>query len=151
MIYNIPHIKRRESNTNPNKDRGWTHVLEKVKQFLLHMWHPSCYSYYQPGDKSWMWLRQTDHIRCHLWHRYYWTVHQVTTAKPLKLQLQPNPWFSSSLVRSTPQFQNHTRNHTTLECRINWETHTPHTDVAVTLLYINGKFKMGKLKSPLLS
>jgi hypothetical protein len=33
---------------------GWTHVLRKGKQFLLHMWHPSFYLCYKPGDKLWM-------------------------------------------------------------------------------------------------
>jgi hypothetical protein len=27
--------------------RGWTQVLWKGKQFLLHLWHPSCYSSYK--------------------------------------------------------------------------------------------------------
>jgi hypothetical protein len=44
----------RSSNTKPTKNRGWTHVLWKVKQFLLHMSHPSCYSCYKHGDKSWI-------------------------------------------------------------------------------------------------
>ena len=26
----------------------------KGKLFLLHMWHPSCYSCHKPGDKSWI-------------------------------------------------------------------------------------------------
>ena len=33
---------------NPTKNQ----VLQKGKQFLLKMWHPSCYSSYRPGDKS---------------------------------------------------------------------------------------------------
>jgi hypothetical protein len=37
---------------NPTKNQVWTHVLQKGKQFLLKMWHPSCYSSYRPGDKS---------------------------------------------------------------------------------------------------
>ena len=45
---------KRLGNTNPTKNQWWTHVLGKSKQFLLHMWHPSCYSYNKPGDKSWM-------------------------------------------------------------------------------------------------
>jgi hypothetical protein len=24
---------------------GWTHVLRECKQFLFHMWHPSCYKH----------------------------------------------------------------------------------------------------------
>jgi len=27
------------------KRRRWTHVFKKDGQFLLHMWHPSCYSW----------------------------------------------------------------------------------------------------------
>jgi hypothetical protein len=29
-------------------------MLRKGKEFLLHMWYPSSYSCYNPGDKSWM-------------------------------------------------------------------------------------------------
>ena len=36
------------------KNQGWTQVLRKGKQFLLHIWHPSCYSCYKPVDKSWI-------------------------------------------------------------------------------------------------
>ena len=43
--------------TENNKDRATrnplkTRMLRKGKKFLLHMWHPSCYSCYKPGDKS---------------------------------------------------------------------------------------------------
>jgi len=27
-----------------HRNLGWTHVLRKGRQFLIHMWHPSCYS-----------------------------------------------------------------------------------------------------------
>ena len=27
-------------NTNPTNNRGWTQVLRKVYQFLIHLWHP---------------------------------------------------------------------------------------------------------------
>jgi uncharacterized ion transporter superfamily protein YfcC len=40
--------------SNPTKTRGWTFVLVKGKEFLLHMWHMSCYSCYIPSDMSWM-------------------------------------------------------------------------------------------------
>jgi hypothetical protein len=36
----------------PTKNQVGAHVLQKGKQFLLKMWHPSCYSSYKPGDKS---------------------------------------------------------------------------------------------------
>jgi len=42
------------SNTNLINTRGWTQLLLKDKQFLLHMWHPSCYPCYHHGDKSWL-------------------------------------------------------------------------------------------------
>jgi hypothetical protein len=29
-------------------------MLHKGWQFLLHMWHPLCYSSYKPGDMLWM-------------------------------------------------------------------------------------------------
>ena len=34
-------------NTYPTKNRGWTQVLAKGKQFLLLIWHPPFYSYIQ--------------------------------------------------------------------------------------------------------
>jgi hypothetical protein len=44
-----------QNNLNPTKNHQvWANVLQKGKQFLLKMWHPSCYSSYKPSDKSWM-------------------------------------------------------------------------------------------------
>jgi len=43
---------QRSSNTNPTRNRGFSHVFQKNKQFLFHMWHPSCYSCYKL--RSWM-------------------------------------------------------------------------------------------------
>jgi hypothetical protein len=40
--------------TNPTKNRGWTRVYWKGKQFQLHLWHLLCYSCYKPGYKSWI-------------------------------------------------------------------------------------------------
>jgi hypothetical protein len=37
----------------PLKNLGWTLVLWKGKQFLFHMWHTSCYSFYEAGDRPW--------------------------------------------------------------------------------------------------
>ena len=37
-------------NMNPTKNRGWTPVLWKGKQLLLHQWHPSRYSWYNLGE-----------------------------------------------------------------------------------------------------
>jgi len=42
------------SNTKPTKNRVWTQVFPKAKQFPLHMWHTSCYACYKHSDKSWM-------------------------------------------------------------------------------------------------
>ena len=36
------------SNTEPNKNPGWTQVLAKGKQFLLLKRHPPCYSWSNP-------------------------------------------------------------------------------------------------------
>jgi len=36
------HKNKRSSNANPTKNRGWTQVLRKGKQFLLHQWDPPC-------------------------------------------------------------------------------------------------------------
>jgi hypothetical protein len=48
------------------------------KQFLLHMWHPSYYSWYKPADKSWKKNPLYSSSRClsttrwqvHLWYRW---------------------------------------------------------------------------------
>ena len=64
-----------------NLKPGETQLLWKDKQFLLHMWHPSCYSCYKPGDRSWMrkgWW-QTEHIRDYLWHRYSVTINYISS------------------------------------------------------------------------
>ena len=77
--------------------KGWTNMLRKCRQFLLHIWHPSCYCFYKTGNKSWMrkgpdydYLRQTEHIRGPLWHRYSVTVNYVmmVTVKLWKWWLQ---------------------------------------------------------------
>ena len=68
MIYKTLH-----SNTNPSKNRGLIQVLQKGKQFLLHKYHPLCYSFHKLTDKSWM-IKGTEHVRGHLWHRYAVTV-----------------------------------------------------------------------------
>jgi hypothetical protein len=59
--------KRKRTNNNlqnmtqKDKDRGtrthwknreWTEMPKKGKQFLLHMWQPSCYSCYKPSEKT---------------------------------------------------------------------------------------------------
>jgi len=35
--------QKRSSNTSPTKYRGWTQVLWKGQQFMLHIRHSSCY------------------------------------------------------------------------------------------------------------
>jgi hypothetical protein len=68
------------------KSWGWTQVPRKGRQFLLHMWHSSCYSWYKLGDKSWMRKgsdcdndNPTEHIiNGNLWHRYSVTVIIIT-------------------------------------------------------------------------
>jgi len=37
---NTPQTNYWSRTTNPNKNRGWTHVHRKNKQFLFHTWHP---------------------------------------------------------------------------------------------------------------
>ena len=38
------------NNTNPSRNWGWTHILRKGRQFMLHKWHPSCFSSSKPGS-----------------------------------------------------------------------------------------------------
>ena len=101
----------RSSNTKPTKNRGWTHVLWKVKQFLLHMSHPSCYSCYKHGDKSW--IRKEPECDYDNWNifvvicdRYSVTVNQMMVVT-VKLSIEVltstrNPWFNSFLVSRNP-------------------------------------------------
>jgi hypothetical protein len=53
MIYKKPHRKSETEQHEPIKNRGLIQVLRKGKQFLLHLWDPSCYSCYKSGDMSW--------------------------------------------------------------------------------------------------
>jgi hypothetical protein len=44
-----------QNTTQKTKDWAtWSPIKTLDKQFLLHMQHPSCYSCYEAGDKSWM-------------------------------------------------------------------------------------------------
>jgi len=64
---NITHKAKDQININPTENWLWTEMLRKGKQFLFHMWCPSCYSCYEPGDKwTGLWLKQTEHIGGHL-------------------------------------------------------------------------------------
>jgi len=45
------------NNMNPtktSKTTGRPRVLRDDTQFMFHMWHPPCYSYYKPDDRSWL-------------------------------------------------------------------------------------------------
>lgn len=52
--------------------------LRNEKQFLLHMWHILLQHRWQVMNEEGIgfWLRQTDHIRGHLWYRCSVTVNQ---------------------------------------------------------------------------
>jgi len=52
-LQNIAQKAKDRATWTPLKP-GVTQVFQKGKQFLLHMWRPSCYSSYKPSDKSWM-------------------------------------------------------------------------------------------------
>jgi hypothetical protein len=54
-IYKTIHKTPKIEHHEPTNSRRCTQVLWKGKQFLLHMWYPSCYSCYNPSDNSWMW------------------------------------------------------------------------------------------------
>jgi len=51
LLWRTNHIRNVGLTENVYKENA-TLFLSKVKQFLLHMWHPSCYCYYKPDDKS---------------------------------------------------------------------------------------------------
>ena len=50
MIYKTLHRKVTIEQHELHQNRRWIHVLQKDKQFLLHLWYPSCYSFNRPGD-----------------------------------------------------------------------------------------------------
>jgi len=45
-LQNTTQKNKRLRNKNSTQNRWWTQSLQKRKQFLLHMWYPSCYSFY---------------------------------------------------------------------------------------------------------
>ena len=53
-LQNISEKTKDRATRTGTKNWGWNQMPRKGKQFLLHTWHPSCYSCYKPGDKSWM-------------------------------------------------------------------------------------------------
>jgi uncharacterized membrane protein YccF (DUF307 family) len=59
----------------------WIQVLRNGEQFLFHMWHPSCFSCYKIGDKSWMW-KGPDCI-----HNEQLNVYRIYTVEPLYREL----------------------------------------------------------------
>jgi hypothetical protein len=52
-LENIKQNTKDWATRNPLKKRKWNQVLRKTKQFLLYMWHPSCYSYYKHDEYCW--------------------------------------------------------------------------------------------------
>jgi hypothetical protein len=69
-------VKRWTTRTPPKHPRR-THVLAKGKQSLLHIKHPSLYSYSQVWWKRYQWWRQEKiyvKIYCHLSNEYFVTV-----------------------------------------------------------------------------
>ena len=48
------HRKIKIEQHGPHTNQGCFQVLRMGKEFLLHMWHPSCYSYYKQGGHSLM-------------------------------------------------------------------------------------------------
>ena len=65
----------------PLKIVGEIRSSVRVKQFLLHMWHPSCYSCYKSGDKLCMRKNRIvittngKYPRSQLWDRYDYQCH----------------------------------------------------------------------------
>ena len=50
----LPITLKMEKHESHKEKQGWNHGLLKGKQFLLHWWHPSCYSCQQSSDNlSW--------------------------------------------------------------------------------------------------
>ena len=47
------HYRDRKLKTEqhePHLKRGWTQVHRKSRQYVLNIWHPSCYTCYKPSD-----------------------------------------------------------------------------------------------------
>jgi hypothetical protein len=100
------------NTTQKTKDRATRTsvkpIFRKVKQFLLHMWHPSCYSFFKPEDKSHTRKRpgydyDKRHVSIVIWHRYSVTVNQVlvTTVKLSSDEFNltnKNHWLDNFLV-----------------------------------------------------
>ena len=90
----------------------WSQTLRKDKKVLFHIWHPSFYSCndtscfesysveYDRGKRAVFQLRQLEHFRRHLWHRYFITVnHHDIVRKKYDFDLATkNYWFNTLLV-----------------------------------------------------
>jgi hypothetical protein len=96
-------------------------------------------------------LRQVDHIRVHLWHRYSIMVNQVKVATVKfwgddLILINRNPWFRSfpKFVSSNPLPRKSCQEPQALEYRFNWDiyiyVYTPLQWAPGMLLHINGKF-----------
>jgi hypothetical protein len=85
------------SRTDFTKNGG---EIRKDRQFLLHMWHPSCQSCYKPGDKKRTRKGPDYNIRGHLWYIYSVTVNSSWWIHDEFNLTHMNLWFSSFLVRT---------------------------------------------------
>jgi hypothetical protein len=110
-------------------------------------------------ERTGEWLRQTEHIRGHLWHRYSIAVNQVMVATAYNFEVKvfnnlttSNPWFSSFLFSSNPLSRKSWQEPQPLEFG-SAERYILHMywGAAERLLHINEKFTMVKLKSSLKS
>ena len=69
------HRKLKIEQHEPHWSNGCSQMLRKSRQFLFHMWSPSCY---KPGSMLWMRkIPYREHIRGHLCHRYSVTINHV--------------------------------------------------------------------------
>jgi hypothetical protein len=59
------HRKLKIEQHEPHWNNGCSQMLRKSRQFLFHMWNPSCYK------------PDCEHIRGHLCHRYSVTINHV--------------------------------------------------------------------------
>ena len=81
-VHNTTWKTKDRAPPTPLKTRG---EVRKGKPFLLHMWHPSWYACYKPGDTSKLWIREKNRMGITTNGTYPWSfVTQIKTRCDIK-------------------------------------------------------------------
>jgi hypothetical protein len=82
MIYKTLHRKVTIEQHELHQNRRWIHMLQKDKQFLLHLWYPSCYSFNRPGD-----VTNEERTGMWYWNHWYWFIYIIKSIFALQQEI----------------------------------------------------------------